>query len=136
GSLVLASDVDVRGGVIADEDGREPELAQAADLAGDLFLDPRRERAAVHQRRGHPRGYATGSCTSLTSSPSDWASLMPVSMSSRSRCTSTERIAPPMKARSFGRQSACSTKVGRSRFAASTSRRLVFAVAFLSRTRS
>ena len=55
-------------------------------------------------------------------------------MSSRSRAMSRERIVLPMNARSFGRQRACSTKIGRSRFAASTSFWFVFLEAFWSST--
>ena len=52
--LVLAADVDVRGGVVADEHGREAEdAAELRDLLGDLLADPRRERPAVHDRRRH-----------------------------------------------------------------------------------
>ena len=47
---------------------------------------------------------------------------------------SRERMASPMNARSFGRQSACSTKIGSRRLAASTSFWFVFFEAFCSRT--
>ena len=42
---------------------------------------------------------------------------------------SADRIAPPIQARSRGRQSSCSTKTGRSTFAALTSFALVFLLA-------
>ena len=36
GRLVLETDVDVRGGIVADEDRRQPDLAKLAHLLGDL----------------------------------------------------------------------------------------------------
>ena len=53
--LVLAGDVDVGGRVVADEDGREPDLAELLHLRGDLFAHLRRERLAVDQLGGHRR---------------------------------------------------------------------------------
>ena len=53
--LVLAADVDLRRGVVPDQDRGEPELAELRDLGRDLLLDARREGAAVHQRRRHRR---------------------------------------------------------------------------------
>ena len=53
--LVLAGDVDVGGRVVADEHGREADLAELLDLRGDLFADLRRERLAVDQLGGHRR---------------------------------------------------------------------------------
>ena len=51
--LVLAADVDVRRGIVADEHGREADVAQPGDVAGDLGLHFRGEGAAVHDRRRH-----------------------------------------------------------------------------------
>ena len=53
--LVLARDVDVRGGVVADEHGREPDVAELRDLGGDFLAHLRRERLAVDHVRGHRR---------------------------------------------------------------------------------
>ena len=57
---------------------------------------------------------------SLASMPSDWASRMPCSRSSRSMRMSVSRISAPMNSRAFGRQSACLAKTGSRLFAAST----------------
>ena len=51
--LVLQPDVDVGGGVVADEHRREPDATEPRDLVGDLGADARGERLAVHERRGH-----------------------------------------------------------------------------------
>ena len=58
GSLVLQPDVDVRGGVVADEDRRQTDLAQPAHLLGDLAADAFRERLPVHQPSRHLASYA------------------------------------------------------------------------------
>jgi hypothetical protein len=54
GGLVLEPDVDVRGGVVADEDRRETERPERAHVLGHLAADARCERVAVHQC-GHGR---------------------------------------------------------------------------------
>src|SRR5829696_2812430 len=79
---------------------------------------------------------ANGSSTSETSRPRLDAIRMPSRTSSCSRRMSVSRMTVPIQARSFGRQSACSTKIGSSWFAAFTSRSFVFFDAPSSRTRS
>ena len=52
--LVLAPDVDVRGRIVADEHGREPDRAREhRHLGRDLRANPGREGLPVHQRRRH-----------------------------------------------------------------------------------
>ena len=51
--LVLAPDVDLGGGIVADEDGREPERAERPGLLRDLGADPLGEPFPVHDRRSH-----------------------------------------------------------------------------------
>ena len=53
GGSVLEPDVDLGGGVVADEHRREAERAELRDLPGDLGAHPRGERPPVHERRGH-----------------------------------------------------------------------------------
>jgi hypothetical protein len=52
---VLAADVDVRGRVVADEDGREADVAELGDLGRDVRANPLRKRLAVHEGRRHDR---------------------------------------------------------------------------------
>src|SRR5204862_5152192 len=51
--LLLARDVDVRGGVVADEHRGEADLAELLDLRGDLLANFRSERLAVDHVGGH-----------------------------------------------------------------------------------
>ena len=51
--LVLEPDVDVRRGIVADEDRREPDLPELPNLLGDLAADALGERLAVHQSSRH-----------------------------------------------------------------------------------
>ena len=53
--LVLAADVDVRRGIVADEHGCEADVAELGDVRRDLGPHLRRERPAVHDRRRHRR---------------------------------------------------------------------------------
>ena len=53
GSAVLAADVDVGGGVVADEHRREPDAPDLSHLGGDLGPNPLGERLPVHECRGH-----------------------------------------------------------------------------------
>src|SRR5215210_2934044 len=51
---VLHPDVDVRGGVVADEDRGDPDRArECGHLGRHLRPDPRRQSLPVHERRGH-----------------------------------------------------------------------------------
>ena len=59
-AAVLQPDVDVRGGVVADQHGREPDVTELLDLACDVGADPLRERLAVHERRRHARDSRRG----------------------------------------------------------------------------
>ncbi len=52
-SLLLAPDVDVRGGVVADEHRGEADVAERRDLGRDLVADFRRQRLAVDDLRRH-----------------------------------------------------------------------------------
>ena len=53
--LVLAADVDLRGGILADEDRGEADVAEPSDVGGHLGAHLRRERLAVDERRCHGR---------------------------------------------------------------------------------
>ena len=89
--------------------------------------------------RGDPAGVAqaaNGSSMSETSRPRLEAIRIPSITSSCSRRMSVSRITFPIQARSFGRQSAWSTKIGSSRLAALISRSFYFFDAPLSRIRS
>ena len=56
-ALCFEPDVDVRGGIVADEHRRQADRppGSAAHLRGHLGADPRRQRLPVHQRRRHGR---------------------------------------------------------------------------------
>jgi hypothetical protein len=55
--FLLATDVERRGLVLADEHGREADRArERLDLLGHLGPNPRRQRLAVHEGRSHGRG--------------------------------------------------------------------------------
>src|SRR4029450_13570195 len=110
--LVLEPDVDVGRRLVADEDRREPDLPQLPNLVSNLAPNALGQRFAVDQTSCH---YGLGSSTSLTSRPSDSASLTPSWRSSSSRCTSRAYLSRPMTARALGRQSACLIKIGRRR---------------------
>jgi hypothetical protein len=50
---VLLADVDLGGGVVADKNGREPDVAELSDLLLELLAEPGRERGPVHTGRHH-----------------------------------------------------------------------------------
>ena len=56
GSRVLEPDVDVRGRIVADENRRQPDLAELTHLLGDLAADPLGGRLAVDQRAATTAG--------------------------------------------------------------------------------
>jgi hypothetical protein len=60
GGFVLSRDVEVRWGVVADQDGREPDRRQRGDLLRDLRADARRERGTVHPGSGQTRAREAG----------------------------------------------------------------------------
>ena len=68
--LLLEVDVDVRGGIVADEHGREADLAQLLDLGGDLFAHLRREGFPVDHRGCHGgEVIASATCDFLARTP-------------------------------------------------------------------
>ena len=78
------------------------------------------------RRDSPPAQAANGSSISLTSRPMLEAMRIPSRTSSCRRRMSVSRITLPIHARSLGRQSACSTKIGSSLFAALIRRSFVF----------
>ena len=56
--LLLQVDVDVRSGVVADEDGREPDVAEIGDRSGDFLAHFRAESLAVEEGRCHASRHA------------------------------------------------------------------------------
>src|SRR5215212_9938084 len=105
---------------------RPPLAARAVAVRRGQRLRHLEAHAAAEAASGERGHENDGSSTSVTSRPSEFASLTPWFRSSRRFSRSRVRIASPMNARSFGRHRACWTKIGSIVFVTSTRLRFVF----------
>src|SRR5204863_7729971 len=80
--LVLASDVESRRRVVADEHRGQADRAEPAHLLGHLGSHARRERATIHERRHEPRNASL------------WARWRPSSSAGRPRLPTTRTRSP------------------------------------------